>query len=84
MEVHLETKPPYKGLCFSWLVAREACLTQENLRRRGFHLCSRCCMCGAARENNSHLFLHCPITGQFVATFFELGRIKMVYTSNKL
>lgn len=55
---------PLTKSCFSWLVAREACLTQENLRRRGFHLCSRCYMCDAARESNSHLFLHCPITGQ--------------------
>jgi len=67
-----KTKAPYKVLCFSWLVAREACLTQENLRRRGFHLCSRCCMCGAAGEDNSHLFLHCPITGQLWQLFLNL------------
>ncbi|WMV19358.1 hypothetical protein MTR67_012743 [Solanum verrucosum] len=54
---------------FFWLVAREASLTHENLKRRGFHLCSRCCMCGAARENNSHLFLHCPITCPITGKF---------------
>ncbi|WMV33213.1 hypothetical protein MTR67_026598 [Solanum verrucosum] len=76
MEVHWKTNAPYKVLYFSWLVARESCLTQENLRRRGFHLCSRCCMYGAARENNSHPFLHCPIIGQFWQLFLNLIRLR--------
>ncbi|WMV55659.1 hypothetical protein MTR67_049044, partial [Solanum verrucosum] len=58
-----KVKVPTKVLHFSWLLAREACLTQENIRRRGFQLCSRCTFCGLETESNSHLFLHCFVTG---------------------
>lgn len=57
-------KAPIMVVCFSWLVARDSCLTQENLKRRGLQLCSRCLMCKANRESNSHLFMHCPISVQ--------------------
>lgn len=53
-------------------VAREACLPQENLRRRGFQLCSRCLLCGRDLETNSHLFLHCPITRQLRKSFLNI------------
>ncbi|WMV10595.1 hypothetical protein MTR67_003980 [Solanum verrucosum] len=34
-------KIPFKVVCFTWLLAREAVLTQENLKKRKFSLCSR-------------------------------------------
>lgn len=39
-----KTKAPVRAACFGWIATREACLTltQSNLQRRGFPLCSRC------------------------------------------
>ncbi|WMV37870.1 hypothetical protein MTR67_031255 [Solanum verrucosum] len=66
-------KAPFKVVCFSWLVARNAYLTHDKLQRRGFQLCSRCFLCGAAGENNSHLFIHCPVTGQLWQLFLNMA-----------
>lgn len=55
--------PNIKVACFTWLVARKACLTHENLQKRRFNLCSKCYLCGVKSENAS-LLLHCHITGQ--------------------
>ncbi|WMV13369.1 hypothetical protein MTR67_006754 [Solanum verrucosum] len=33
---------PTKVKCFTWLVIRRACLTQEKLKKRGFQIVSRC------------------------------------------
>lgn len=33
------TKIPVKVSCFVWLVARRACLTRQNLQRRGLDIC---------------------------------------------
>lgn len=35
-----KTKIAYKVDYFTWLLAKEAVLTYENLNKRGFHLCS--------------------------------------------
>lgn len=54
------------------LVAKEACLSQENLKRRGINLCSKCNLCGKKLENSSHLFLHCGITDQLWQLFLNV------------
>lgn len=69
---------PYKVAYFVWLVARKACLTQDNLRRRGISLCSRCHLCGREEETNSHLFLHCSVTVQVWNIFIALTGIQWV------
>lgn len=33
-----KTKAPYEVACFSWLEANNACLTHENLQRRGIYV----------------------------------------------
>jgi len=55
---------PTKVKCFTWLVIRRACLTQEKLKKRGFQIVSRCFFCHEKEETNSHLFLHCRVTVQ--------------------
>ncbi|WMV25769.1 hypothetical protein MTR67_019154 [Solanum verrucosum] len=45
-----KTKTPFKVACFTWLLAREAVLTQENLNKRKFSMCSRCYLCGEEVE----------------------------------
>ena len=59
--------------CFIWLLAREAVLTQDNLCRRGYQLCSRCYRYGSVPETISHLFLHCKLTTQLWRMFISLG-----------
>lgn len=52
METNMETKAPLKVACFSWLLAKEAVLIHENLRKRNIILVPHC------------LILHWRITGQ--------------------
>nr|XP_016506791.1 PREDICTED: uncharacterized protein LOC107824519 [Nicotiana tabacum] len=47
---------PLKVSCFAWIVAKEACLTENNLQKRGFKLCSRCPLCEEQFEDVTHLF----------------------------
>ncbi|KAG5582146.1 hypothetical protein H5410_052773 [Solanum commersonii] len=35
-----------------------------------------CFLCGAAGENNSHLFIHCPVTGQLWQLFLNMVGIR--------
>lgn len=46
------------------LVAKEASLTHDNLRRQGIQLCSKFYLCGKDSESINHLFLHCEVTDQ--------------------
>jgi len=70
-----KVKIPYKVACFTWLLAKEAVLTQDNLIKRGFHLCSRCYLCGEEAETISHLFLHCKFTVQIWRIFISFTGI---------
>ena len=70
-----KTKIPYKVACFTWLLAKEAVLTQDNLIKRGISLCSRCFLCGENAETVNHLFLHCKITDQLWKIFISLRGI---------
>jgi len=55
-------KIPHKVAYFTWLVARQSVLTQDNLMKRGKDLCSRCFFCESETETINHLFLHCKVT----------------------
>lgn len=79
-----KTKIPYKVSCFTWLLAKQAVLTQENLMKRNIHLSPRCFLCGEEVETGTHLFLHCRVTNIFVEYFHqseghELGYAKESY-----
>lgn len=50
LEATLETKLPPNISCFTWKVLKGACLTQENLIKRGFQLVKRFHMCQNALE----------------------------------
>ena len=65
-----------KVTCFTWLLAKEAVLTQDNLIKRGFQLCSGCYLCGEEAETINHLFLHCRMTYQLWKIFINLRGIK--------
>ncbi|XP_060210534.1 uncharacterized protein LOC132637471 [Lycium barbarum] len=70
-----KTKIPCKVACFSWLLAKEAVLTHENLKKRNWTMCSRCFLCEKEVETIGHLFLHCRITDQLWKIFINLRGI---------
>ncbi|KAK6796557.1 hypothetical protein RDI58_004258 [Solanum bulbocastanum] len=73
-----KAKIPYKVSCFTWLLAKQAVLTQENLMKRGIQLRPRCFLCGEKAETVSHLFLHCRITNQLWDLFINKKGLKWV------
>lgn len=77
-----KTKIPYKLNCFTWLLAREVVLTQENLKKRKFQLGSRCYMCDEQTETVNHLFLHCKWADQLWRIFCSLRKIIWVKPKN--
>ncbi|WMV41257.1 hypothetical protein MTR67_034642 [Solanum verrucosum] len=76
-----KTKIPLKVACFTWLLAKEAVLTYENLRKRNNILVTHCCLCGEAAETARHLFLHCKITDQLWKIFINLRGIQWTMPS---
>ncbi|CAN4097460.1 unnamed protein product [Withania somnifera] len=69
------SKAPLKVSCFSWIVAKEACLTHSNLQKRKIQLCSRCPMCEEHFKDVGHLFLHCKVTTQLWSMFLPILRL---------
>ncbi|KAF3653304.1 putative transcription elongation factor SPT5 -like protein 1 [Capsicum annuum] len=71
-----KVKIPLKVVCFTWLLAKEAVLMHDNLRKRDIILVTHCCLCGEVAETVSHLFLHCRITDQLWKIFINLRGIQ--------
>ncbi|WMV52983.1 hypothetical protein MTR67_046368, partial [Solanum verrucosum] len=74
-----KVKIPYKVSCFTWLVAKQAVLTQENLMKRGIHLSPRCFFCEEKAETVTHLFIHCRITLQLWEMFLSKKGLNWEY-----
>jgi hypothetical protein len=53
-------------------------LNSDNLRRRGIHPGSWCCMCKADGESVDHLLLHCPYAKELWDMIFGLFGIQWV------
>eukprot|EP00253_Pinus_taeda_P015197 PITA_15197 len=45
---------------FNWTLLHGKILTAENLRKKGIHGPSICCMCREEEESSCHLFIECP------------------------
>ena len=75
-------KIPYKVNHFTWLLAKEVVLTQKNIKKRKFLLCSRCYLCEEHAETVDHLFLHCKWTDQLWRIFSSLRKITWVKPRN--
>ncbi|XP_059295547.1 uncharacterized protein LOC132048880 [Lycium ferocissimum] len=56
-----KTKMPTKIICFCWIAAHEACLTIDNLNKKGLELEDKCCMCQNSPETINHPLLHCAV-----------------------
>ncbi|XP_060187660.1 uncharacterized protein LOC132616913 isoform X2 [Lycium barbarum] len=66
------TRQPLRVTCFIWTALKEACLTQDNLRRRGVIVVNMCAMCKQANESVNHLFLHCPAAARLWYFFYSM------------
>lgn len=65
----------HKVACFTWLVASQVVLAQDNLMKRGRELCSGCFFCERETETINHLFIHCKATLKLWLVFFNLRGI---------
>ena len=52
---------PRRVSFFAWAATWGRILTTDNLKRRGYQLVGRCCMCRCNEETISHLLLHCEV-----------------------
>lgn len=73
-----KTKIPYKVAYFSWLLAMEVVVTQENLIKKKWILWSRCFLCEKDVKTVGHLFLHYSITDQLWKIFINLRGIAWI------
>ncbi|WMV20495.1 hypothetical protein MTR67_013880 [Solanum verrucosum] len=71
-------RKPKSTLQSKLLHVKEAVLTHENLKKRGYKLASRCALCGEHVETINHLFLHCTWTKQLWRMFISLKGIRWV------
>ena len=74
----MEDQNPLQSCLFYLVIDKKAILTQENLKKRKFSLCSRCYLCGEQIETVSHLFLQCRTTTQLWRIFVSLRGISWV------
>ncbi|KAF6156533.1 hypothetical protein GIB67_011334 [Kingdonia uniflora] len=49
---------------FTWKVCNNVLATEDNLRKRGLNMASRCSLCRCNLETSDHLFWHCPMSIQ--------------------
>lgn len=52
-------KIPLKIKIFMWFLSKKVLLTKDNLAKRKWNGCQKCCFCDSA-ETVNHLFLSCP------------------------
>ncbi|WMV45920.1 hypothetical protein MTR67_039305, partial [Solanum verrucosum] len=73
-----KVKIPYKVSCFTWLLAKQVVLTQENLMKRGIHLSPGYLFCEEKVETITHQFIHCRITFQLWEIFLSMKCLSWV------
>ena len=52
--------PPSRS-ALTWRLLLNRLPTEDRLCKVGFHLASRCSLCGVSCESSDHLFLKCPL-----------------------
>ena len=59
---------------FAWEAWWDKVLTFSQLKKRGFHLASKCPFCGKKEEEQEHILIHCPpIWGQWTDVLTAFG-----------
>lgn len=74
-----KVKIPYRDACFTWFLAKVAVLTQDNLIKRGYHLRSRCYLCGEEVEKINLSFFALQIDYTVMEDFHQLKRHHVGY-----
>lgn len=49
---------------FMWAAVLKGILTLDNLKKRGYNLPNRCCLCEEEEKSVSHLLIHCKYSSQ--------------------
>jgi hypothetical protein len=57
----IKVKAPPR-IAFLWATALGRIITVDNLRRQGFYLINRCCLCKKDKETINHFLLHCEFS----------------------
>lgn len=63
---------PTRVAAFVWILAHNACLTQDRLKKIGFSSRNRCYLCEKDEETANLLFLQCTVTTQLWGLIFNL------------
>ncbi|RVW15849.1 Exportin-7 [Vitis vinifera] len=69
---------PSKVSFFAWEASWEKVLTQDQLKRRGWILANRCCLCFAEKETINHILVHCSKTKILWDLVFSLFGVNWV------
>lgn len=56
----------------------EACLTQYNLQRRGYQMCTRCLLCEVLEESQASLLVLSLHTSKMWSLFFNTWTLKLI------
>ncbi|KAK0574979.1 hypothetical protein LWI29_031982 [Acer saccharum] len=62
--------PPSRS-ALTWHLLLNRLPIEDRLCRAGFHLASRCSVCGASSESSDHLFLRCPLAAALWEAVFS-------------
>ena len=65
---------PQRSVFVVWEAWWGKVLTSSQLKKRGFHLASKCPFCGKKEEELEHILIHCsPIWGQWTDLLSAFG-----------
>jgi hypothetical protein len=79
-----KVKAPPRIAFFLWVVALGRILMVDNLKRWGFQLVNRCCLCKKDEETINHLLIHCESTVDIWHLVFNIFGVSWVMPSNIL
>lgn len=68
--------------CFIWTLARNRCLTWDNIRKRGFEGPSIYVLCEAGEEDSYHLFFHYPFAMHLWHSWWGVWKSPCVHASS--
>lgn len=73
------SKLPSKACFLLWLLLFDKALTLDSLKKCGFHLANRWCLCGLNEESAAYLFLHCHVAFELWGEFLKMFGLAWVF-----
>ncbi|KAK2647132.1 hypothetical protein Ddye_022327, partial [Dipteronia dyeriana] len=68
--------PPSRS-ALTWRLLLNRLPTEDRLCKAGFHLASRCSVCGVSSESSDHLFIRCPLAIAFWEAIFSAFQLRI-------